>query len=139
MRVNKKTKYGIEVLVHIAKATSEDNMIQGRNVAEMLGINEPYFDQIMMTLRRSGWVKSVRGRKGGYILACAPGDINILDVIELFEGPVVLGNSKPSENAGYAAQGVWTDIAGYIKETLDGFTLQKVLDHEQSASMDYVI
>ena len=139
MRVNKKTKYGIEVLVYIAKATQEENMIQGRNVAEMLGINEPYFDQIMMTLRRSGWVKSVRGRKGGYILACAPGEIKILDVIELFEGPVVIGNSKVSDNAGYAAHGVWADVANYIKETLDGFSLQKVLDHEQSASMDYVI
>jgi len=139
MRVNKKTKYGIEVLVHIAKATKENNMIQGRSVAAMLGINEPYFDQIMMTLRRSGWVKSVRGRKGGYILACTPGEIKILDVIELFEGPVVLGNAKPGENAGYAAMGVWVDVASYIKETLDGFTLQKVLDHEQSASMNYVI
>ena len=139
MRVNKKTKYGIEVLVYIAKATKENNMIQGRSVAAMLGINEPYFDQIMMTLRRSGWVKSVRGRKGGYILACVPSEIKILDVIELFEGPVVLGNAKPSENSGYAAVGVWTDVANYIKDTLDGFSLQRVLDHEQSTSMNYVI
>ncbi|PIE90184.1 MAG: hypothetical protein CR997_07260 [Acidobacteria bacterium] len=139
MRVNKKTKYGVEVLVHIANATKEKKMIQGRTVAELLGINEPYFDQIMMTLRRSGWVRSVRGRKGGYILACTPGEINILDVIELFEGPTVLGNAKAGENTGYAALGIWNDVAAYIKETLDGFTLQKVLDHEQSASMDYVI
>jgi len=139
MRVNKKTKYGVEVLVDIANATKEEKMIQGRNVASMLGINEPYFDQIMMTLRRSGWVKSVRGRKGGYILACTPGEIKILDVIELFEGPVVLGNAKAGENTGYAALGVWNDVATYIKESMEGFTLQKVLDHEQSASMDYVI
>jgi Rrf2 family protein len=139
MRVNKKTKYGVEVLVHMAKSAKDREVVQGKVVAAKLGINEPHFDQIMMTLRQSGWVKSIRGRRGGYVLSCPASEIMILDVIELFEGPLVLGNSEGSSFTSYAGFGIWRDVATLFREALSQMTLQKVLDQEETLSLDYMI
>ena len=68
------------------------HVVKGKDIVRKQGISEPYMEQIMIKLRKAGWVATERGCKGGYKLNVAPEDITILDFIELFEGPLELVN-----------------------------------------------
>jgi len=57
-----------------------------KEVAEAQRISQHYLEQIASALRRAGFIKSVRGAKGGYRLARPPEEITALEVVEALEG-----------------------------------------------------
>ena len=59
-----------------------------------------FLEQLFATLRRAGVLKSQRGVKGGYTFARAAGEITVLEVVELLDGPL-----------GRDAQGIFGDAA----------------------------
>lgn len=92
MKVSTKTRYGLRIILQLVDASSSENSVKGRDIVRQQGISEPYMEQIMIKLRKAGWVITERGCKGGYRLNIAPDDVSILDFIELFEGSLVLVN-----------------------------------------------
>ena len=97
MKVSTKTRYGLRIILQLAEAFSGKNAVKGRDIVRKQGISEPYMEQIMIKLRKAGWVITERGCKGGYKLNVAPGDVTILDFIELFEGPLELVNCNDKD------------------------------------------
>ena len=90
MKVSTKTRYGLRIIVQLAEALPAKSAVKGREIVRKQGISEPYMEQIMIKLRKADWVITERGCKGGYKLNVMSDDINILNVIELFEGPLEL-------------------------------------------------
>jgi len=90
MKLSTKTRYGLRILVQIALDSVENSPVKGNVIAQKQEISEPYLEQIMIPLKNSGLVGSLRGCNGGYILNRETDDINLLEVIELFEGELQL-------------------------------------------------
>ena len=63
-------------------------MAQGKDIAIKLRINEPYLEQIMISLKAAGLVRTFRGRNGGYTLGRDPESISLLDIIQVCEGEI---------------------------------------------------
>lgn len=61
-----------------------------RSVSEQEGISLKYLEQLVIPLRSAGLIKSVRGAKGGYLLAKEPSAIKLLDFLDPLEGGVSL-------------------------------------------------
>ena len=68
--------------------SEEQSPIATHTIAEREGLSERYLEQLMVPLKRSGLVKSVRGSQGGYVLARRPEDITAGDIIRALEGPI---------------------------------------------------
>jgi Rrf2 family protein len=62
-----------------------------RQIADELNASEAHLAKVMQRLVHAGFVKSVRGPKGGFRLARAPSDVSLIEVYELIEGPISTG------------------------------------------------
>lgn len=86
MRITTWTEYSLILMTHLARrAGAGAAPIAARELAEVEHLPADYVEQIMLRLRRGELVTSVRGAKGGYRLARAPGEITVLDVMLVAE------------------------------------------------------
>jgi Rrf2 family protein len=129
MRLSSRGEYGLLALVYIA-LHSESGPVQAHEVAEEQGIPKQYLDQLMMTLRASGFVVSSRGRQGGYSLARPAKDITLLDIVTALEGPVrnlnFLSRGKRKVVARRVLQVIWDDLWSQAIAGLRSRTLEEV-------------
>jgi len=69
-------------------------------VAEAQAIPTRFLENILNELKRGGYVRSVRGRAGGYVLARAPGKITVGEIIRFIQGPLLPVQCMFSEHRG---------------------------------------
>lgn len=88
--ISKKTKYAINALVYLAKENKGSEPIQISRIAESENIPRKFLEAILLDLRNAGILSSKKGKTGGYYLHKSPEEINIADVMRLFDGPIAL-------------------------------------------------
>ena len=89
MRISCKVEYGIRALLDLA-LHSQSGPSLSRETANRQGIPETYLNQLLLQLRRGGLITSVRGPRGGHMLARTPDSITVLEIMEALEGPLVV-------------------------------------------------
>lgn len=89
MQLTRQADYAIRALLHLS-AEKTGNVVQTKEIASSEGIPEKYLPTIMRTLARAGLVRTLRGNQGGVLLARKPDEINLREVIEAIEEPIVL-------------------------------------------------
>ncbi len=89
MQLTRQADYAIRALLHLSGQES-GNVVQTREIAASQDIPEKYLPTIMRTLARAGLVRTLRGNQGGVLLARKPDKINLREVIEAIEEPIML-------------------------------------------------
>ena len=87
--LSKKTKYAINALVYLAREQSKEP-VQISKIAESENIPRKFLEAILLDLRNAGMLSSRKGKTGGYYLLKTPEEINIAEVVRLFEGAIAL-------------------------------------------------
>ncbi len=87
MKVSTKGEYGIRALLELAQRHGE-GYIKSSDIAEARGIPENYLYQLLITLRKGGFIRSRRGPQGGHMLARSPDRISLAAVLIALEGPI---------------------------------------------------
>lgn len=77
MRIDSRLSRMLHVLLHMAE---EDRPLTSEQVAAMLGTNPAVVRRTMAGLRTDGYVRSVKGHGGGWMLSCDLGSVTLLDV-----------------------------------------------------------
>ena len=119
--------------------------LQLRIIARRQDISVKYLDQLMTILKSAGFVRSIRGSKGGYVLARAPEQIKLNDVFNCLEGPVVTVECTENEDycaraADCVARQVWTQVQEAVMAVLQSITFQDLVDRtKNNKSPDYQI
>jgi Rrf2 family cysteine metabolism transcriptional repressor len=85
MRISTRTTYGIRALVELAMYHTEEP-VSVRFLAQRLGVSKYYLENLMLILKRGGFVSPSRGPKGGYSLTRYPADISLPEVFTALEG-----------------------------------------------------
>lgn len=88
--ISKKTKYAINALVYLARENNKNEPVQISRIAESEHIPRKFLESILLDLRNAGMLHSKKGKMGGYYLQQSPEEINIADVMRLFDGPIAL-------------------------------------------------
>jgi Rrf2 family protein len=91
LKLTKKADYGLIALRHLAVG-GHSVSASAKEIAASYGIPLPLLAKILQKLARTGFLKSVHGTNGGYMLAREAGRINTLEVIRAIDGPVILTN-----------------------------------------------
>lgn len=86
MGFSAKTTYGLLALLELAGVETSGERLHVGEIAARQAIPERYLEQMMSSLRRGGLVRSVRGARGGYLLARPAAQIALADVIRCLEG-----------------------------------------------------
>jgi len=85
MWVSSKSEYGLRALFDLAQHYAQGS-VQTRDIAHRQDIPESYLSQLLLTLRKAGFIVSQRGPQGGHSLARPPAQINLAEVITALEG-----------------------------------------------------
>ena len=81
-----KCKYAIHALVHMAKDPEEKYLI--KDISAACNIPKKFLEAILLDLKRAGILGSKQGKGGGYTLRRAPADVNLAEVVRLFDGAI---------------------------------------------------
>jgi Rrf2 family protein len=87
--LSKKTKYALHALTYLGKHR-ENKTVLIHDIAEEHGISHKFLENILLELRKAGYLGSKKGKGGGYYLIKEPKDIPLSRVIRLLDGPIAL-------------------------------------------------
>jgi len=87
--LSKKTKYGLKALAFMARLENNEP-VQIATIAQSESISQKYLESILLTLRKSGFLGSKKGKGGGYYLLKEPKDIKMSGVMRILEGPIAM-------------------------------------------------
>ncbi|MFC1761736.1 RrF2 family transcriptional regulator [Planctomycetota bacterium] len=144
MKISTRTRYGIRATIELAQHYKK-GPLQLRIIAERQDISVKYLEQLMAVLRSAALVRSVRGAKGGYMLAKAPEEVRLSDVFHCLEGPVAtsecVDNTDFCERAiDCVARELWTQVEEAINKVMDAVTLRDMVERaKQPDRADYQI
>ena len=93
LSITTKAQYGIAALLDLAAHYSKD-IVQINDIVARNDVPKNYLEQILNRLTKTGLVKSIRGKHGGYELGRHPDQITLLEVIEVIEGKIALRNQR---------------------------------------------
>jgi Rrf2 family protein len=88
LTLTRKTEYGLIAICHLAQVGQK--VVSARDIAELHVVPLPLLMNVLKRLNRVGYISSVRGAHGGYVLAVDPERLTLADVIDAVEGPVHL-------------------------------------------------
>lgn len=76
----------VHALLYLAQHT--DARVQTKEIAAALKTSENHLAKVMQTLVKNGYISSVKGPSGGFVLASEPSNVTIRAVIETIDGPL---------------------------------------------------
>jgi Rrf2 family protein len=137
MRVTTWAEYGLIVSIHLARRAGQ-GPVAARELSEHERLPHDYVEQILLRMRRAGIVDSVRGAKGGYLLAREPQAVSVKDVIEASEHVTFEVNcdvhrvdaDRCDPSTACSIRPVWRLLERRINDLLAGITLADLLHAE---------
>ncbi len=145
MRVSTRSDYGLRALIELA-GHHGGGPLQSSEIALRRHIPEQYLDQLLTSLRKAGFIRSVRGPAGGHELLRDPSTITVREVIEALEGslsPVAWLDEPPelTDHPHHCGQReIWERVRDATSEILAAYTVNHLLEREpRAAAGHYVI
>jgi Rrf2 family protein len=130
VKVSTRGDYASRALLSLALHAGQTHPTSVRDIAERTGLPQPYLEQILLALKGAGLVRSKRGVGGGYVLARAPADITLGQIVSVVDGPIQAGDfGEPHQNGACDHEGqcvllaVWAELSDHMRQHLDSFTL----------------
>jgi Rrf2 family protein len=135
LRVSTKGDYGVRALVELAHHFGQ-GPVQSAEIASRQEVPEPYLDQLLTTLRRAGFIRSVRGPQGGHALIRDPGDVRLSEVMGALEGSLaplacVDDPEACTKSGGCIQRDVWVRVRDATQEILDSVTIGDLAEKER--------
>jgi Rrf2 family protein len=89
LKINRQTDYAVRVILALAKR-GEGTRLSSAEIQQEMLIPVALMTRIVAQLAREGLVNTFPGRDGGLMLPCPASKITLKDVVEAFEGPILL-------------------------------------------------
>ena len=96
LRISKKADYAVFLLGYIARqgafpgGSAPDSVVSAHEIARKASLNKSVVANLLKAFARNGTLESVRGLRGGYRLAQAPGDVTLGQILQTVDGPFTL-------------------------------------------------
>lgn len=137
MKLSTRSRYGTRILVDLARH-DDQGPVQIGDISKRQDISVKYLEQLIRPLKQADLVTSVRGPKGGHLLAVKPDEITLGQIVRLFEGQSDLVEciSNPDKCAmsdDCQVRLAWQDATRVLYEKLDTTTIADLMqDHHAS-------
>ena len=128
MRLSTKGEYASRAMLELSRRY-QDGPLHSREISKAQEIPQRFLEQILLLLKRAGYLKSRKGRHGGYALARPPAEINVAEVIRVMDGPlapidcvsVMAHETCPMEGT-CGLRWLWKDVRDAVAEILERTT-----------------
>jgi len=139
MKLSAHEEYGLRCLLRIGLAGPEESLTIPE-ISQAEALSPSYAAKLLRMLRRGGFIKSARGKAGGYTLARPAAQIVIGDVIDGLGGRLFESKDFCHEHAGQiqvctrsvdcSVRSLWHAVQSVVDEVLSKTTLQDLLRTE---------
>jgi Rrf2 family protein len=141
MKISTKGRYAVRILLDLAKH-NDGQPCTVKEIADRQDISEKYLEQIISTLHKAGFVKSIRGAQGGYSLAKGPELFTVGMILRVMEGslaPVACleDDYNVCERCDTCeTQEIWQQIYDAVNQVVDNVTLADLIakDKDKNAA-----
>ena len=144
MKISTKGRYALRLMLDLALHDS-DAPVRIKDIAARQDISDKYLEQIISSLNKAGYVKSIRGPQGGYKLARDPESYTVGMILRLTEGslaPVACLDDEVNtcdRQETCATLKLWQMRDEAIKGVVDRVTLADLVEWQTEMIDNYVI
>lgn len=144
MKISTKGRYALRLMLDLATYNTGEP-ISIKDIAKRQEISEKYLEQIISILNRAGFVRSVRGAQGGYLLTRDPKDYTVGMIFRLTEGslaPVDGLDAVGDEQMAHPESvtfNVYKQINDAVNNVVDNITLADLVEQQKVMADNYVI
>jgi len=132
MQLSMRTDYALRALFTLVEAYGR-GPVPVRELARRNDVPRPFLEQIMLEMKKQGWVESVPGKAGGYLLGRQPGEITMGEVVRYFDGylaPIacvsVTDHRRCTQESFCRFRRLFLDIRNHVARVMDRSTLADV-------------
>lgn len=138
MKISTRGRYGVRFLIDVAEQGLDTHTTLAE-ISKRQDISSAYLGQIAVSLKRAGYIRSIKGSNGGFILAKPPSEIQLHDVLSNLEGDLTIVDPPlPTEEETDYRQairiGLYQKIDDAITQALRALTLEKLLSKKNLQS-----
>jgi Rrf2 family protein len=140
MKISTKGRYALMLMLDLATYNTGEP-VRLKEVAKRQQISEKYLEQIISILNKAGYVKSIRGPQGGYMLKYRPEEYTVGMILRQTEGslaPVVYDDISSYERESVISR-IWVKLEDAISEVVDNITLKDIVDWQAELVGQYCI
>ncbi len=135
MKLSTRSRYGTRMMQELAQHY-DNGPVRIGDIAMRQNISVKYLEQLIIPLKQDNFIKSVRGPKGGHMLARPPAEITVGQIVRTLEGGTDLAGciEHPGECArsrGCITRSIWEDASKAMYDKLNSVTLSKLLEMEK--------
>ena len=144
MKISTKGRYALRLMMDLAE-NNTGSPISLKDVAKRQDISDKYLEQIISILNKAGYVRSVRGAQGGYMLKMEPQNYTVGMILRQTEGslapvPCIEDDEIVCDRQQQCVTSiVYKKINDAISGVVDNITLQDLVDWQNEKNGNYVI
>ena len=141
MKLSTRGRYGVRLMLDLALRYGEGPILL-KDIAQRQEISEKYLWQLINPLKTAGFVNSLRGAHGGYVLGRAPEAISLKEILLVLEGSLCLVDcvDTPSiceRSSSCICRDVWEEASKNMQQTLDNTTLATMIERKKKAETNH--
>src|SRR5262249_21344349 len=129
MKVSAKAEYACIAMLELAAHHAERTPMRVKTISDAHGIPQRFLLQILIELKGTGLLESVRGALGGYLLARLPAEISVANIVHAIDRPEPRREpvASPDSTAVHAVRAVWREAQAEEQRVLDSINLSELL------------
>jgi Rrf2 family protein len=134
MKLSTKGEYASRAMLEMALHFDE-GALHIREISSAQDIPERFLEQILLQLKRAGYLRSRKGPHGGYFLAKSPSRISVAEVIRVMDGPLapigcvsVTAKAFCPREGDCGLKGLWKEVRDAIASILERTTFEDLAE-----------
>ena len=136
MKLTTRSRYGTRMLLDLAQ-NGGNGPVRVGEIAHRQGISVKYLEKLSRILKKAGLIRSMRGSKGGHLLAKPPADISMGEIVRALEGDLNLVTCWTERTScprlkTCATSKLWQEASKALLDRLDSITLEELVASEAS-------
>lgn len=137
MKLSTRSRYGTRMMLDLAQHYDQ-GPVQIGDISRREDISVKYLEQLIIPLKKANFIKSVRGPKGGHMLAKTPEEITVGDIVRILEGGINLSDCLENpevcdRTTSCLTRGVWEEATKAMYDKLNSATLSKMINDDSSS------
>jgi Rrf2 family cysteine metabolism transcriptional repressor len=134
MKLTFKGDYALKAILDLSENSQNGKVVSLSDISKRQDIPVAFLEQIMLILKKAGYVRSKTGKGGGFLLSKPPENITLGEIVRLIEGPVEPiacgAKDRPSgcaEEERCAFREVWVQVTDAVSGIVDTVTFAQIM------------
>ena len=129
MKISAKIDYACRALLELSLHWPNQGPLQVETIAGRQKIPVKFLTQILIYLKQGGYVESVRGKNGGYLLRKLPREIKLNDIMENFQDT----NNSRDEKSNPIFNPIWREVNQEFLKAMDKFNFEDICNRKRQS------